>query len=423
MRRTVVLRLRPDRETEKRLRELCDLASRLWNEITYVRRRQFFEKRGVDLRGTYKAFYEKYKKLLGSVTTQQVLNKNDEAWRSFFALLKLKKEGRLPPHIEKINPPGYKKRSRRKRKLWVVLRKDQYRIEGRTIYVRCVGPFGPLRIEFSGRIHIDGEQGRAEIWYDSDRRRWYIAITFTVKRKIVDGEWREVPLKPRGNLAAGIDIGVNNLMAIYVENGTSFLVNGRPLKAEAFYWRKRIASYKSMLDKQMGRPSTSRRLRAMYRRWRLRAKHYIDSAVRKVMRTLYELGVSRVFVGYPKYIARNVSGNPRINFEIVNAWSYRYLVERLKHVGEEYGIQVIEVDEKGTSMRCPLCGEIHRNARVFRGLYVCPRHRKAMNADIVAAFNILIRGLGRSITPSLHGLATPRPLEVGVTPPRPGAGA
>jgi putative transposase len=30
--------------------------------------------------------------LIGSATAQQVLNKNDEAWRSFFKLLKLKKE-------------------------------------------------------------------------------------------------------------------------------------------------------------------------------------------------------------------------------------------------------------------------------------------------------------------------------------------
>ncbi|MCC6033561.1 MAG: transposase, partial [Desulfurococcaceae archaeon] len=72
---------------------------------------------GVDLKATYKEFYEKYKMLIGSATTQQVLNKNDEAWNSFFELLKLKKENKLPPFITKVNPPGYKKKNN-KRTLW-----------------------------------------------------------------------------------------------------------------------------------------------------------------------------------------------------------------------------------------------------------------------------------------------------------------
>lgn len=72
-------------------------------------------------------------------------------------MLKLKKEIKLPLHIKVVNPPGYRKRGRR-RKLWVVLRKDQYSIDGRYVYVRDIGPFGSLRIKFSGRIHIDGER-------------------------------------------------------------------------------------------------------------------------------------------------------------------------------------------------------------------------------------------------------------------------
>jgi len=43
------------------------------------------------MRGTYKEFYERYKALIGSATAQQILNKNDEAWRSFFGLLKAKR--------------------------------------------------------------------------------------------------------------------------------------------------------------------------------------------------------------------------------------------------------------------------------------------------------------------------------------------
>ncbi|MEM0061570.1 MAG: hypothetical protein QW726_06550, partial [Fervidicoccaceae archaeon] len=110
MRRTAVLRIAPDRDSENKLKLLCSLSAKLWNEVNYARRRMFFEEKRVDLRTTYREFYENYKALIGSATAQQVLNKNDEAWRSFFSLLKAKKECKLPPFVKKVNPPGYRKR-------------------------------------------------------------------------------------------------------------------------------------------------------------------------------------------------------------------------------------------------------------------------------------------------------------------------
>ena len=98
MKRTSIVEL-IDKNVEEKLKLLCSLSSKLWNEVNYAKRRMFFEKKGVDIKATYKEFYEKYKVLIGSATTQQILNKNDEAWKSFFKLLKLKKESKLPPFI------------------------------------------------------------------------------------------------------------------------------------------------------------------------------------------------------------------------------------------------------------------------------------------------------------------------------------
>ena len=92
------------------------------------------------------------------------------------------------------------------------------------------------------------EQGRLEIRYDQARRRWYAHIAFEASEKAVRGEWTPIPAKPKGGLTAGIDIGVNNLIAVYVENGLAKLVNGRPLKAISHYWRSRIAGYQSTLN-------------------------------------------------------------------------------------------------------------------------------------------------------------------------------
>jgi len=42
--------------------------------------------------GIPKHLYEKYAPLIGSATAQQIINKNNEAWRSFLALKRLEAE-------------------------------------------------------------------------------------------------------------------------------------------------------------------------------------------------------------------------------------------------------------------------------------------------------------------------------------------
>ena len=390
MKRTSIVRLIPDKDTEAKLKALCSLASKLWNEVNYARRRQFFEKKLVDLKGTYKQFYDKYKVLIGSATAQQVLNKNNECWKSFFSLLKAKKNGKLPPFTERVSPPGYRKKHG-SRVLWVVLRNDQYRISGDKIIIKGLGAIGRIEVQYKGIIHLRGRQGRMEIRYDPDSKKWYAHITIDASEKLVRGTWRKVPLKPRGTLRAGIDIGVNNLFAVYVENGRTILVNGRPLKAISHYWRMRIARYQSTLNKY-GLHS-SRRLRKMYKRWRRQVKHYINTAVRRLAEELYGVGVSIVYVGYPKLIAQRNGC-----FTTVQVWNYGYLLKRLVEVLEEYGITVYFVDEAHTSTKCPVHGSVC-GKRMSRGLFKCTTLNKIFNADLVAAYNILIKGV-ETITPS-----------------------
>jgi putative transposase len=45
VKRSSVVRLIVDRSSEEKLKLLCDLSSKLWNEVNYARRRAFFESR------------------------------------------------------------------------------------------------------------------------------------------------------------------------------------------------------------------------------------------------------------------------------------------------------------------------------------------------------------------------------------------
>ena len=118
------------------------------------------------------------------------------------------------------------------------MRNDQYRIDGNVIELRRLGKFGRLKIQFKGKIHLKGKQGRLEIVYDDVKRKWYAHISYTVEEKLERDSWVKLPRKPKGNLTAGIDLGLNNLMAVYVENGESFLVNGEAFKVNSLLLAK-----------------------------------------------------------------------------------------------------------------------------------------------------------------------------------------
>jgi len=401
MKRSVTVKLQASKEVERILFQLADAGAKVWNEVNYLRRRLFFNHEKVDFNTTEKTVYEKYKREIGSATVQQICRKNAEAWRSFFSLIKKRRE--LPKWL-KPKPPNYQKEDGRRKPL-IVLRNDQYEIEGNKLILKGLGKFKRLEIQFKGRIHWKGKQGRLEIVYDDVKRKWYAHISFNVEEKLTRNGWVKIPREPLGNLSAGIDLGVNNLMAVYVENGESFLVNGRPLKSIAFYWQKRIADYQSKLNKSGAKKS--RKLRRMHEKAKLQAKHYINTAVRQTVERLYRLGVSRIIVGYPKEIARNSDKGKKQNFILSHVWRFNYVIKRLTEVSEEYGIQVVIMDEAFTSKLCPLCGKPHEGARFVRGLFKCPAEGLVMNADLVGAFNIL-KKVVKTITPSLPGLTASR---------------
>ncbi|BAD84487.1 probable transposase [Thermococcus kodakarensis KOD1] len=399
MKRAVTVKLQPSKAQEKALSELAQISSKVWNKVNYLRRQEFFEGKPIDFNKTEKTVYEEFKSEIGSATVQQIARKNAESWRSFFSLIRNKRNGELPKWL-KPEPPNYIKGEG-----LIVLRNDQYRIEGNNLILKGLGKFKRLEVQFKGRIHLKGKQGRLEITYDPIRRKWYAHISISVEKKLQGGEWVEVPREPLGNFSAGIDLGVNNLMAVYVENGESFLVNGRPLKSIAFYWQKQIAEYQSKLNKSGAKKS--RKLTRMHQKAKLQAKHYINTAVRQTVERLYRLGVSRIVIGYPKGIARNSDKGKRQNYLLFHVWRFNTVIKRLKEVAEEYGISVIVVDEAFTSKTCPVCGKPHEGARFVRGLFKCPATGLIFNADLVGAFNIL-KKVVKTITPSLPVLSASR---------------
>ncbi|KUH33936.1 hypothetical protein APY94_04190 [Thermococcus celericrescens] len=86
--------------------------------------------------------------------------------------------------------------------------------------LKGLGKFKRLEIQFKGRIHLKGKQERLEIQYDDVKRKRYAHISSSkVGGRLKGEEGIELPRQPKGNLSAGIDLGINNLIAVYVESG------------------------------------------------------------------------------------------------------------------------------------------------------------------------------------------------------------
>jgi transposase len=299
---------------------------------------------------------------LHGANVQQVTRKNASAWKSFFELSKKKKEGELPKWM-KPKPP-HKKRD----VLFLLIRHDRYKIEGNEIYLLDFN----LRLKFNGKLKWVGKQGTLEIYYDSARRKWYARIPVSVK----------VDNKPKGKMKAGIDLGIVNLATVAVEDGSWMLFKGGSVLSEFKKITKRI----SIEEKRLARHGlkTSRKLEMLYNKRSLLLKNAREGLARELVETLYDKGVGEIFIGYPKGIAQDKGNERNTNF-----WSYLAIIKRIKDIAQEYGIKVKLVDEENTSKTCSLCGEIHENGRIKRGLFKCPHTGKVINADLNGAINIL----------------------------------
>jgi putative transposase len=73
--------------------------------------------------------------------------------------------------------------------------------------------------------------------------------------------------------------------------------------------------------------------------------------------------------------------------------SWGMFFEFLDYKLNERGGQLIKVDPKHTSQTCPKCGTVSKENRLSQSKFVCKTCDYSNNADVVAALNILARGI------------------------------
>ena len=320
--------------------------------------------------------HEAYKALPAKVS-QQVLKQLDHDWDAFFKARVAYKED---PSKFKARPriPGYK-----------------HKTEGRNMLVYTIqalsrGKKGLKRgIIKPSMLDISVKTKQKDI----NQVRIVPRKGFYVVEAVYEQEVKQAPVNPA--YYAGIDIGMNNLVAL-TSNKPGFrsvLVNGRPVKSINQFYNKR----KAELQSQLRRKGTTKRMERMTNRRNRRIDHYMHTVSKRIIDLLVKEGISTLVIGKNDAWKQEANMGKRNNQNFVQIPHARFIA-MLTYKAELVGITIKVTEESYTSKASLLDplpvrnngNEKHKfsGKRVKRGLYRAKDGRK-INADINGSGNII----------------------------------
>lgn len=201
--------------------------------------------------------------------------------------------------------------------------------------------------------------------------------------------------------ALGIDLGLNNLMAVTSNEGSiSSLVNGRPLKAINHYYNKKKAHYTSILNKHGKK--FSKRLKKLEAKRMMKIKDYLHKASRRVVDMMIDNNIGTCVFGHNKGWKQEINLGKVINQNFVQI-PFNNLIQMIQYKIEDIGGEFI-VKNEAYSSKCSFLDDEkigkkknYAGKRTKRGLFVTG-NKKAINADINGSLNIIRLGTGKSFS-------------------------
>ena len=375
------------KEEFRNLKYLCHIAKNLKNQAIYnVRQHYFKNKKYLSYNENYKMLKnsENYKKL-NSNMAQQILKEVDESFKSFFALLKLAKNGQ---YNGKIKLPNY-------------LDKDGFttlvigfvRLKDDMLIVPYSNSFKKTHQEVKVKLPsvLKGKKIK-EIRIIPKQHSRYFEIQYTYEVKEIQRELNE-------NNVLGIDLGIDNLCTCVTNTGASFIIDGRKLKSINQYYNKINAKLQSIKDKQKIERTTLRQKRITRKR-NNRINDYLSKAARTIVNYCLNNDIGKLVLGYNEDFQRNSNIGSINNQNFVNI-PYGKLRDKLIYLCKLYGIEFKLQEESYTSKASFFDGDeipiydkenpqeyIFSGKRIKRGLYQTSTG-KLINADCNGALNIL----------------------------------
>ncbi len=330
--------------------------------------------------------HETYKALPAKVS-QQILMVLDRNWKSFFEALEAYNE----------DPSKFLGRPK--------LPKYKHKTEGRNILIYTIQAMSKRGLKCGliqpSMLPVEVQTKQKDV----DQVRIVPRKGFYVVEVVYGKEVKRANVNPA--YYAGIDIGMNNLVAL-TSNKPGFrsvLVNGRPVKSVNQFYNKR----KAELQSKLGHTGTTKRMERMTNKRNRRIDHYMHTASKQIVDLLVKEGIGVLCIGKNDAWKQEANMGKRNNQNFVQIPHARFIA-MLTYKAELVGITVKVTEESYTSKASLLdldplpvrneSGEKHTfsGKRVKRGLYRASDGRK-INADINGSGNII-----RKVAPDSFGL-------------------
>lgn len=346
----------------------------LYNAANYVQRQYFFETKkyynSIDIYHQTKNL-EAYRYLPTKVS-KQIVRRVSEAWKGWLAAWKdwLKNPEK---YLGKPKIPGYKHKERGRNV--VIYPKDAI---SKPALTKGIVKLSQTSIEFPTQAK-NLDQVRIVPKLD----HYVIEVVYTV----------DEPIKSDGKYIAGIDLGLNNLMAITSNHPgiRPILINGRPLKSINQLFNKRVALSQSIEAWRQVKQLNSKRER--------RIDNYLHTVSRRVIDWCQLNDIGQLVIGNNPGWKQALNIGQKNNQEFTKI-PHAKLISILTYKAELAGIKVVTTEESYTSKASALSGDklpvykantdikpVFSGKRVKRGLYKTSTGR-IINADTNGSMNI-----------------------------------
>jgi putative transposase len=188
---------------------------------------------------------------------------------------------------------------------------------------------------------------------------------------------------------AAIDLGIRNLAVIAFDDGESIMISGAAIKTSDQWYHKRASKCKPKNWIKGKAQSAQSQRNASYRRKSGNTRRLaVHNLTRFIINQCLSRGVGIIVTGDLGGI-RDDANHGKRNNQFLHAWPFAEIVRQLQYKGEEVGIRVIQINERGTSSHCHFCGQ--KGIRQPTGLLTCKSCKVVINSDVNGAFNILNR--------------------------------
>ena len=381
------------------LRELCRTAKNLTNQAIYNVRQHYLQEKQY-LR--YESNYHELKnsdnyKLLNSNMAQQTLKNVDQMFKSFFALIKLAKQGKY--NFRHIKLPKY-------------LPKNGYAnliigmINIKDDMILTIPYSNTFKKKYETKVQIKvpkvlEDKKIKEIQIISKFNARFFEIQYTY-------EIQEENIQLNTNNALAIDLGINNLCTCITNTGKSFIVDGRKLKSINQFFNKQNAKLQSIKDKQNIKQQTKQQY-LISRKRKNRVDDYINKTCRYIINYCIVNDIGALVIGYNQSF-QNKTNLGRKNNQIFTQLPFGKIREKLEYLCKRYNINYILQEESYTSkasffdndelpiynMDNPQTYEFS-GKRIKRGLYQT-KDGYLFNADCNGSLNILRKSKAVDIT-------------------------